>query len=402
MQLVTNMDLPFLAIDDPGFRANPWPHFDEARRRHSWLARTEHGYFVHGYQALKDISIQLDALCGDFQKIVDFYGAQGTPWAKFQVEQLLGLSGEKHRRIRASVVDAFAPRNVNKHLEVIRRNCAALLAEWVPKGCFDFALFASYFPVSVLCALLGTTTEEIPRLRHFLDVQTRVTSMDRKIVPDLLAGYHVMAEYCDRLVAEREASGTDEGNLLDLLLACKANGKINEEELRYLLMFLFPAGYDTSKNVLSLICYYLLDRPDDWRRCARELAFCYKVTDEMLRYHSVTSISRRTMRDIDYDGVCIPAGTSLVLGNAIVGRDRSAFVNADKFDPERTDANRHVAFGRGAHSCLGQHLARIQISEGIHLIAQRITNPRLAGEVTWRPFIGVWGPEKLPIQFDPA
>ena len=167
-------------------------------------------------------------------------------------------------------------------------------------------------------------------------------------------------------------------------------------------MFLFPEGYDTSNNMLSLICYYLLDRPDDWARCAHDLDYCYKVTDETLRYHAVASLSRKTMRDIDYDGVRIPADTSLILGNSIVGRDRSAFADADRFDPERTDANRHLAFGRGPHICLGQHLARTQIAEGIHLMAQRITRPRLAGDIAWRPFLGVWGLETLPIAFDPA
>ncbi len=402
MQSVTDLDLPFLAIDDPAYRSNPWPYFDEARRHHPWLAKTKFGYFVHGYQALKDITIQPDTLKGDFSKIVDYYGVQDTPWAKFQVEQLLGLTGEKHRRIRMSVGDAFTPRNVNKHLDVIRRNCTELLDEWAPKGEFDFAQFASYFPISVLCALLGTSTAEIPRLRHSLEMQTRVASMDRAIVPDLLEGYHIMAEFCDRLVAEREASGVDEGNLLDQLIACKTSGKIDETELRYLLMILFPAGYDTSKNMLSLILYYLLDRPDDWRRCATDLDFCYKVTDETLRYHAVASLSRQTMRDIYYDGVHIPAGTGLILGNSIVGRDSSAFENADVYDPDRPDATRHLAFGRGAHICLGQHLARTQIAEGIHLMAQRITNPRLTDAVAWRPFMGVWGLETLPIAFDPA
>jgi cytochrome P450 len=404
MQRIDELDLPFLEIDDPAYRTNPWPFFEAARRQHPWLAKTKYGYYVHGYHALKEIAIQPDGLKGDFSKIVEYYGAEDTAWAKFQVEQLLGLTGDKHRRIRATVGDAFTPRNVNKHLDQIRRNCAELLDQWVPsaEGKIDFALFTSYFPISVLCALLGTTTAEVPRLRHSLETQTKVASMDPKIVPDLLEGYGIMAEFCDRLVADRIASGKDEGNLLDQLIACRTSGRIDDEELRYLLMILFPAGYDTSKNIMSLICYHLLDRPDDWKRCAAEAEFAYKVTDEMLRYNTVASPMRLTMRDIDYEGVRIPAGTSLIMGYTVSGRDPSAFVDADKLEPERTDTNRHVAFGRGAHICLGQHLARTQIAEGIHRMAQRITNPRLAGTPVWRPFMGVWGLESLPIEFDPA
>ena len=402
MQLISDLDLPFLEIENPAYVTNPWPFFAEARKHHPWLATTNFGYYVHGYDALKAISLQPDGLKGDFSKIVAYYGVEGTDWAKFQVEQLLGLSGDRHRRIRASVGDAFTPRNVNKHLDRIRRNCRELLDQWTTSGKIDFAEFASYFPISVLCAVMGTPTDEVPRLRHSLETQTKVASFDRAIVPDLLEGYTIMAEFCDRLVAERKASGRNDGDLLDHLIGCQTSGQIDEEELRFLLMILFPAGYDTSKNIMSLICYHLLDRPEMWKRCGEEVEFAYKVTDEMLRFNTVASPMRLTMRDIDHDGVRIPAGTSLIMGMVAAGRDSAAFADAEEFRPERTDTNRHVAFGRGAHICLGQHLARTQIAEGIHLMAQRVVNPRLAGEPVWRPFMGVWGIESLPIAFDPA
>jgi cytochrome P450 len=71
------------------------------------------------------------------------------------------------------------------------------------------------------------------------------------------------------------------------------------------------------------------------------------------------------------------------------------------FDPEREQEARHLAFGRGTHICLGQYLATAQMEEGLHLIAQRIANPRLDGEVTWRPFRGgAWGIRSLPIRFE--
>ena len=68
----------------------------------------------------------------------------------------------------------------------------------------------------------------------------------------------------------------------------------------------------------------------------------------------------------------------------------------------RKYADRHLAFGRGMHICLGQYLARANLEEGLHLIAQRITKPKLAGAVSWRPFPGAWGLQTLPIEFTPA
>ena len=401
MQNIAELELVRLPVDEQQFRRDPMPWIREAREKHSWLATTDYGYFVHGYEAIKDLIYMDDKLRPSYEELIEYYGVQGTPWAKFQVEQLIGHTGEKHRRIRTSVGDAFTPRNVNKHLHIIRGNIAALLDEWAPKGAFDFTEFAAYYPVSVLCALLGTTTEEIPSIRHALETQTRLTSMDRAIVPDLLAGYHILYDFCDRLIVAREKEGLKDG-LLDHLIRAKDSGRMDDTELRYLLMILFPAGYDTSKNMLGLIMNQMIQHPHYWVRCAEDLKFCYKVTEEMFRHTSTATMSRVANEDFEYKGVKIPANTALLFGNSTSGRDPTGFEDADVFNPDREHFSRHVAFGRGAHICLGQHLAKIQISEGLHLMAQRIKNPRLTGETEWRPFLGVWGLETLPIEFDPA
>ncbi|RYE54226.1 MAG: cytochrome P450, partial [Rhizobiaceae bacterium] len=332
MTNIAELELVRLPVDEQQFRRDPMPWIREAREKHSWLATTDYGYFVHGYEAIKDLIYMDDKLRPSYEELIEYYGVQGTPWAKFQVEQLIGHTGEKHRRIRTSVGDAFTPRNVNKHLDIIRGNIAALLDEWAPKGAFDFTEFAAYYPVSVLCALLGTTTEEIPSIRHALETQTRLTSMDHAIVPDLLAGYHTLYNFCDKLIVEREKEGLKDG-LLDHLIRAKDSGRMDDTELRYLLMILFPAGYDTSKNMLGLIMNQMLQAPHYWERCAEDLKFCYKVTEEMFRHTSTATMSRVANEDFEYKGVTIPANTALLFGNSTSGRDPTGFEDADVFNP---------------------------------------------------------------------
>jgi cytochrome P450 len=402
MALASEIDLPHLPVDDPAFRADPFAAVEEARKRHPWLATTDYGLLIHGYQAIKDIVYQDDKMHPSFDGLVEYYGVQGTPWAKFQVEQILGHSGEKHQRIRKSVGDAFTPRNVNRYIDVMRKVATDLLDIWAPKGKCDFAEFASNYPIAVLCAVMGTSTEEIPSIKRALEIQTALLSMDHAIVPELVAGYDILYNYSDKVVREREAKGPNDGDLLDQLIAARDAGQIDQTELLYLLMILFPAGYDTSKNMLTLTMWQMLKTPEHWVKCAESLDYAHKITEEMFRYCSTATQFRLTDADVDYDGVTIPRGSTLIFANNVAGRDRNAIEDADLFDPERVHKQRHISFGRGSHICLGQHLAKMQIGEGLHLMAQRIRNPRLAGEVTWRPFMGVWGLETLPIEFDPA
>jgi cytochrome P450 len=234
-------------------------------------------------------------------------------------------------------------------------------------------------------------------------MQVASMSLDRSLLPAILSAYDVLWEFSDTLVAEHEKSSICEGeSLLDALIESKNAGGLDERELRYLLMVLLLAGYDTSKNLLTLTMHMMLEHPDMWQRCAKEMDYCKKVVAEMLRHSSITSPCRTLREDVDYDGIRFPKGTFLCFALSLTGRDPSVFSDPLEFNPDRSGESRHIAFGRGTHFCLGQFLATAQLEEGIHLIAQRITAPRVSGEITWRPFLGAWGLRTLPIKFEPV
>ena len=402
MALAAELTLPVLPVTDPAFEADPVPYMDAARGVHPWLAQCDFGYFIHGYQAIKDIIMMESSIEPSHLPAVQHYQAEGTPWAKYMLEMILNLQGEKHQRIRASVGDAFTPRNVNRNLDLIKASIADLLDEWAPKGRFDFAEFASYFPIRVMCGLLGTTTDGIAEIREALENQSRVFSLDLGLRQKLLDGYDVLWNYCDTLIVEREASGVKGDLLLDQLIAAKNDGKMDEPELRFLLMVLYPAGYDTSKNMLTLLMHQMLSQPESWERCAIDRDYCTRAVEEMFRYSAVISPFRTVTQDIDYQGVRFPKGSILIFGMALAARDPNFFERPNEFDPDRSHENRHLGLGRGSHICLGQHLARAQLAEAVHQIARRVRNPRLTGEIAWRPFLGIWGLETLPIEFEPA
>jgi cytochrome P450 len=148
--------------------------------------------------------------------------------------------------------------------------------------------------------------------------------------------------------------------------------------------------------------YRLLDYPDYWARCAEDKAFCAATVEELLRDSTIATGFRTVTEDFVYEDILFPKGTLLIIHAPYSGRDPTVFDDATTIRPDRDKSNRHLAFGRGAHMCLGQHLARAQIEEGIHLIARRIPHPKLVGEVHWRPALGITGLVNLPIEVKPA
>ena len=400
---LTGLDLGYIAMETPEFARDPYPALEAARARHPWLARCEVGYLVHGYQAIKDLMLMDDKLRTSNDAVVDIMGAGETHWGQHINRQILARSGPDHTRLRNSVAMAFTPRNVNRYRALMRSVISDLLDEWAPKGKFDVAEFAAYFPITIATALVGAPRDSVKPVLTAMETLGLAFSLDASLLPKFEEAFDTIWDFVDRLVVERERNGGGEPDeVLNVLIAAKTAGQLDDVELRDMLTFLFNAGYDTSKNMITLLMYTMLDHPEDWARCAEDPIHCRRVVDEQFRFRNTASPYRTVAQDFAYQGVQMPKDTLLVFALPLSGRDPAAFEEADDFEPERARQNRHVGFGRGMHMCLGQHLAKAQIEEGIHMMAQRLTNPRLAGEIAWRPYPGVWGLRTLPIEFTPA
>jgi cytochrome P450 len=401
MASANELQLPHVPIETPEFAVDPMPHMDAARRQHPWLARSNLGFLITEYQAMRDVLARDDKLRMPGAEIVDIMGAHGTEWGRFVVDQMLVSSGERHDRLRGSISGAFTPRAVNRLRGLMQEVVADLLDEWAPKGAFDFVEFASQFPIRVMFGVIGADPAPIPEIQHSLEIHGSSFDLDTSRMAIIEAAYLHLWEFVDGVIAARRRVGP-KGDLLDDLVAANTSGALSDVELRQILLLLFAAGYDTTKNMLTLIMHAMLQTPADWERCATDRAFCDKVVEEGLRFMSPSSTYRTVVEPLEYRDVVFPKDSMIIMPLSITGQDETAFPEGRAFKPERTHVNRQIAFGRGMHLCLGQFLARANMEEGIHLMAQRITKPRLAGEVTWRPFPGVWGVKSLPIAFDPA
>jgi len=399
---ISELRLYTMPLEEPSFAADPQPWLEEARRQHPWLAKFKHGYIVHGYRAIREMLPQDDGMHIALQAIVDIMGAANSPWGQFTHDMMIGMRGADHRRVRGAIEPFFKPRSVVEHLERIRTVLSELLDEWVPKGQFDFAEFSAKFPITVMFGLIGGDPADLPRIQRALETQGRSFSLDPSLLPDLEQGYALMMAFTDELIEQRRAAGERRNDLLQALIDTEDSGELSSKEVRELLFFLFGAGYDTSKNQLTLTVSMLLDRPELWDRCATDRSYCTLAVEEAFRLSSPANVPRIVLKDTVYDDVLIPAGTHLNFLNNLASRDPSLVADPLKFDPERDQSTRHLAFGRGAHQCLGMHLARLQIEEGLHLITQRMKQVQLTGPIGWRPFPGVWGIHSLPIKFKPA
>ena len=124
----------------------------------------------------------------------------------------------------------------------------------------------------------------------------------------------------------------------------------------------------------------------------------------MRYFGAVRGTARFASVDIEYRDMLFPAGTFIGPSLALANRDPAIFSDPGVFDITREPSNKpQLTFGSGIHFCLGAALARAEQQEALVLMAQRMPDLELAGEITWKPSsVGIFGPDKLPIRFTPT
>ena len=401
MNTLAELDLPHLSMEDPAFARDPYHYVAEARKKHPWLATSKFGFVVHEYSAMRELLGQDDKMRPPYGGIVEKLGLQGTPWGRFTEEQMISLPPAQHRLLRDTFVPKFTPRSATQLRPMMKDTITRLLDEWTPKGRIDFEEFASYFPISVMFTLVGAPLEGVALLRDDLEAIGLAHSLEIERFPRIQEAMARLEAFVEKIIAERRSHPRTDGveDLLEIIIRSGDAGNINPQQLSDLIVFFFIAGYDTSKNVLTYTMYTLLEYPEIYRRCAEDHDYCQRVVEEALRWFNPGTVARFVDRDVVYRDVLLPKDTMLFFPLSISGRDPGSFLDGQAFDPGRQTDKRHIAFGLGKHTCLGQFIARTQLQEGLHQIAQRMREPRLAGEIGWRPFFGTWGLKGLPITF---
>ena len=162
------------------------------------------------------------------------------------------------------------------------------------------------------------------------------------------------------------------------------------------------AGHDTTSAAIAGGLHGLLEFPDQLDRLRRDPELVPNAVEEMIRWVSpVKQFMRTATTDVEVRGVPITEGESVLLSYPSANRDEDVFTNPELFDVGRT-ANRHLAFGFGAHYCLGTHLARLEARALYAELIPRLRSIELAGTPEYVSTLFVGGPKRVPIRYELA
>ena len=306
----------------------------------------------------------------------------------------------EHTAARRVLLPAFAPPQIEELTPITRRVAAELLDELAGRGRGDAAKdYAQHIPVRVIAHMLGVPASDE---EMFTDWTVRILQQG---FTDIAASQDAIRQtltYFGDRIDERVATpaGQRRDDLITLLIESEIDGApLDRKHLLGSCFLLLIAGIDTTWSAIGASLWHLATHPDDQQRLRDDPSLITSAVEELLRYYSPVTMAREVVADTEVAGCPMRAGDKVLMAFPAANRDPQLFDDPDTFHIDRLQ-NRHVAFGKGIHRCLGSNLARMELRVALEEWLQRIPTFELVenADVSWTGG-QVRGPRSVPVRW---
>jgi cytochrome P450 family 142 subfamily A polypeptide 1 len=324
-----------------------------------------------------------------------------------ELPMMISMDRPEHMMRRNLVNRGFTPRRVGAYEARVREICTGIIDEVAERGSCDFVRdIAAPLPLIVIGDMLGVEEEDHERLLRWSDalMEGLGSSDPDKKAAQGRAGLEYR-EYCLTVVEDRRARPPAD-DLMSILVHAEFDGERLENESIFMESLLILIGGDeTTRHVISGGMQQLLLHPEYYQALRADPGRIPMAVEEMLRWVTpIQNMMRTVSEDVELGGHAFHEGDRILLMYPSGNRDERVFDRPFEFDITR-DPNPHIAFGGyGAHFCLGNSLARLELRVMFEELVRRIPDMRLASDAhpLIRPANFVVGIEELPVEFTPV
>ncbi len=394
----------------PSFAQDPYTVYAQLRERDEPFWFEDHGMFLlsryEDVAAIATNPAMLRSLAGleseaDAKERQRQANWHDMPYHERVVQfSLLDSDGEIHRRLRRQVFGEFSVRAISGLEPVVQAFVDGLLDDLQERDEIDFiADFAAHIPGYVIGQLLGVPAEDCPQLRlwseqvvQFFDVDR---SDERKEIAETATRefYHYLTD----LRALRSKAPKDD--LISKMIEDERQGRYTQDEFISTFMLILMAGHGSTIDVLGSGMHTLLKHSKAMDRLRGDPSLLPVAIQEMFRYESpLPFFHRHATEEVILRDQTFSAGTTFGLLYGAANRDPKQFDDPEIFDITRTP-NRHLAFGFGAHLCLGNNLARLNMRVIFETLLRRFARIEPASDdVVYKRGLSVRGPVSLRVR----
>ncbi|CPR06029.1 cytochrome p450 140 CYP140 [Mycobacterium bohemicum DSM 44277] len=410
-------DLQARLIADPTVSADPIPFYEELRSLGP-LVRGRTNYLT------ADHALAHELLRSDDFRVINMGANLPAPlrWLEtrtrddllhpLRAPSLLAVEPPDHTRYRKTVSAVFTSRAVAALRDGVEGTASGLLDRLADEsgdsGVVDIVgRYCSQLPVAIISDILGVPERDRPRVLGFgelaapsLDIGLRWRQY--RNVQRGIAGFDSwLTGHLDRL--RRAPSDNLMSQLIQMAESGSAETHLDRTELQAIAGLVLAAGFETTVNLLGNGIRMLLDTPGHLDLLRQRPELWPNAVEEILRLDPPVQLTARVARnDVEVAGMRVKGGELVVIVLAAANRDPAVFDDPHRFDIERPNAGRHLAFSGGRHFCLGAALARAEGEVGLRTFFERFPEARAAGSGSRRDTRVLRGWSSLPVTLGPA
>ena len=322
---------------------------------------------------------------------------------------IIGMDPPKHHQMRNIVSKAFTPKAISELEPRIAEIVHELANPLKSKQQMDLIHDISYpLPVIVIAELLGVPPEDRRLFKDWSDVIVKMPEDNtetevQSFFQERQKTRQELDDYFMNVVTERRKNPRED--LITRLVHAEVDGQhLTDQEIMEFCILLLAAGNETTTNLISNAIRKFIEEPHLQEHLRQHPTLMEKAVEEVLRFYSpVLATNRVVTKDTEIGGRKIKKGDQVIVWIASANRDENKFPEAAQFKVDRSP-NPHLAFGNGAHFCLGAPLARLEARVALPIILSSFHNMEFPErtELTPIPSTFVYGVKSLPVKYIPT
>ena len=332
--------------------------------------------------------------------------SQGVTRMKISAPILVLTDGDDHTRLRKQVQPGFTKGAMSDWQGMADQLAKELVADVVANpGCDVMEHLAVPLPIRMIAHIIGIPPEDVCNFRSWSEdgvgvINAGATAAGLRYGFRGVRAIAALRRYFKDQLASGKLKGSD--TVLGRLVDNNEDGKLSDDELFFIAMLLLFAGNETTTNLIGGMFDTLAHAPDQFAMIRNHPDLIPSAVEEQLRYSTpIQNLYRYTRADYRVGEVTIPSRSRLLLAFGAANRDPEVFEYPDTYRADRNPHN-HIAFGFGAHMCIGATLTRMEGQAVLRELTTQASAIAAAGLTTWSINSSLRGPTHLPIRLTPA
>ncbi|MES2723978.1 MAG: cytochrome P450, partial [Pseudomonadota bacterium] len=343
--------------------------------------------------------------------------------ARASLDAMINMDAPMHMQLRREHMPYFTPAYLRGLTDRVEGEVTRLLDAMAKQGRVDLVqAMSAHLPLFTLCEILGVPLEDRPKFltwMHFLELANSfaaeragggggLEAAAAEVPPEMQAfldafknAIQEMFDYGRHMLHKRRLD--PQADLMSAIAKAQVDGDLLADE--YLdgswLLIVF-AGNDTTRNTISGSMQLLSDFPEEKAKLIAKPELMPNAVNEFIRMISPVIYMRRTAtRDVEVAGQQIAEGEKVIMYYGSANRDAAVFADPDRLDVTRANADKHIAFGYGPHTCIGKRVAQLQLEAVYRQMLGRFPDIRQSGPMDVAPNNFVYAIRSMPVEFTP-